>query len=396
MSETIQAPQEQPQVAKLSSFDRLSQDPQFFWGDNQPEKSTTTAPAPSVTEETNKLENTQTNLTIEPNKAEASPAQTKPGEVKTSETKPPGIEQPPTEVKPEEVGFTDTASQSNEDGSWKSLIENLGYSIPEDFTEEKGQEIFVQLKEDEIAQRLEEVKNFKELEVFSALPEKTQGEGKLIYELLKTGQSLNDIMAPYDQVKTWKGMTKEQLIRHSLEGTPGYTEEMINHKMEQIVANSHVDVEYNILMNEVNLFESKINQQRQEQILSWQAQQNQVKEQKRQNEYGAFKAALDKVPMFMDKKLSDENKATILTEYNNGYAQNIFKPEKLVKFMLFDKYGEQGLKYLQDRATESATVEKAKSQHNIPPVTTGGANRVEQTTTYKSGIERLANDPRFA
>lgn len=386
MSETvIEPPKEQPKAETMSGFDRLSQDPAYIFGEHKPEaKAIETTPQVTATEETEKLEQVETTAPVieTEKKPEETQAVEKPIEVATTE----------------DVGFEESATaNSAEEGSWKSLIESLGYNVPENFTEEKGQEIFVNLKEAEIESKLEEVRNYRELEIFSALPEPVQGEAKLVFELLKTGQTLEQINAPIEQIKAWKGMPKEELIRKNLEGIPGYTQEMIDHKMEQIVANNHVDVEHNILMAEINQMEQQINLQKQQQIQTYTAQQNQIREQKRQQEFNSFKAALDKVPTFMDKKLSDENKASIINEYNNGYAQNILRnPEKLAKFMLYDKYGEQGVKYLQSRAIEKATLEKAKSEHNIPPVITAGGNRVETTTTSKNGIDRLGSDPRFA
>lgn len=378
MPEIIEPPQVQSQTEKLSGMDRLSQDPQYIFGEPEIKAEVKTEPV-SITKETEILENPEKAAELtEPVKTETpdpEPAKTEPVE---------------------EVGFEDAPQATQEEGTWRNIIETFGYPIPEDYTEEKGQEIFAELKEAEMLTRLEEVKNYKETEIFSSLPEKVQGEAKLLFELFKTGQTLNEINAPREQIKAWKAMPKEELIRKNLENIPGYTQEMIDHKMEQIVAANHIDVEHQILINEIGRLESQINSDEQERIQIYTAQQNQIKDQRRQQEFNSFKAALDKVPMFMEKKISDENKTTIINEYNNGYAQNILRnPEKLAKFMLYDKYGEQGIKYLQSRAIEKATLEKKQTELNIPPTTQGGANRVEITTQTKNGIDRLSQDPRY-
>ncbi len=384
MPETIDTPASAQPQAALSGLDRLSRDFDEIFPEN---KTVVTEPPPAVsaTEETAKLEGEAT-PPAEPAKAE--PA--KPAE--------PAAATPPVEpVIEEPVGFEEKTQAKEEQEGWKPIIEALGYTLPENFDEEKGFEILTQLKEQEFAEKLQEVKNFREAEIFSDLPEDIRDEAKLTFELFKSGQTLEEINAPIQQIKEWKAMSKEELIRSNLEGIPGYTPEMIDHKMSQIVEAGHVDIEYQILANYVNQKEAELNQARQQQIQIYSNQQAQIKEQKRQQELNSFKAALDKVPVFMDRKLSDENKTSILNDYNNGYVKALTQnPEKLAKFMLYDKYGQQGLEYLQARALEKATVEKAKSQLNIPPATGGVTNMVETATTIKNGMDRLSQDARYA
>lgn len=298
----------------------------------------------------------------------------------------------------ESEGFTENAAVQEENQGWKPIIEAWGYQLPPDYNEENGFEVLTQLKEAEFSTRLEEVKNYREAELFSELPEDVRDEAKLTYELFKSGQTLEQINAPIQQIKEWKSMPKEELIRSNLEGIPGYTPEMIDHKMSQIVEAGHVDIEYKILRNYVDQKETELVQQRQQQIQIYSNQQAQIKEKREQTELNSFKAALDKVPTFMDRKLSAENKNNILNDYASGYVKSLTQnPEKLAKFMLYDRFGQQGLEYLQARALEKATLEKAKSEHNIPINITGAANVIESTTTQvKNGMERLSQDMRYA
>lgn len=388
MSETIEVPQAQPK-AVTSGLDRLSRDFDEIFPENTPSTKEPT-PVATATEETAKLEG----ATIETPVATIPETTVKTEVEKPAETIPATI--PETTLEKEVIGFEEPAVQQEESG-WKPIIEAFGYQIPDDFAEEKGFEVLAQLKDAEFKTRLEEVKNFREAEIFTELPEDVRDEARLTFELFKSGQTLEQINAPIQQIKEWKSMSKEELIRHNLEGITGYTQEMINHRMEQIQEANHVDIEYQILINYVNQKEQELVQQRQQQIQTYSNQLSQVKEQKRQQDFNSFKTALDKVPTFMDRKLSDENKTSIINDYNNGYVNVLTQnPEKLARFMLYDRYGEIGLKYLQDRAIEKATIEKAKTQLNIPPVTGGGANTVEIATQSKNGIDRLASDPRYA
>lgn len=375
MPETLESPQAQPKAA-TSGLDRLSRDPEYLFSEDKPATPAVT-PEPvkteTVAQETAKLE-----------------GETIPEPEKTPETAP--ITQTPAE----EVGFEENTSSQAESEGWKPIIEALGYQIPEDYAEEKGFEVFKQLQQQDFETKLEEVKNYREVELFSDLPENVRDEAKLVYDLFKSGQTLEQINAPIQQIKEWKTLSKEELIRENLKGLPGYTPEVVDHRMNQIIEAGHVDIEYQILINYVNQKENELVQQRQQQIQQNSNYQAQVREQRQQQEFNAFKAALDKVPAFMDRKLSVENKTNVLNDYSNGYVKALTQnPEKLAKFMLYERYGEVGLKYLQDRALEKATVEKAKQEHNIPPVVTGAANAISTATTYKTGIDRLADDERY-
>lgn len=390
MSETTTAtPQEQSQTeTTVSGLDRLSQDPAFLFGGESTVK-TETKPTESVLEETAKLEGEKTE--------EKPVEETKPTEeVKKEET------EKPEEKKEELVGFEDTtpAEEQQADGSWKAYLEANEIPIPEDFTEEKGFELVLQAERQKIAAEYEEKANINKENVFEILPETTRSEAKLVFDLMAQGQTLEDIIAPIQSIRELKALSPEQLIRKNLEGLEGWDAQMVDHEMEKLAANGHIDIEHKKLMLFLNNSEKQINDQRLQQIELYNTQQNQIRESKRQQEINSFKTALDRVPAFMDRKLSDDNKRTILNEFSQGAVEQLTKnPEKLVKFMLWDKYGEQGLKYIQARAQEQATLEKAKSQHNIPSsLNKGGAANIVTTTQgqqHSNGIDRLQNDPLF-
>lgn len=396
MSETTTAtPQEQSKTETTvsSGLDRLSQDPAFLFGDQQPVAKTEEKPKETVLEETAKLEGEKTD------DQQKSTTEEKPVE----EKKPEAEEKPVEEKKPEEEGFIDNtpSSENVADGTWKAYLEANEIPIPEDFTEEKGFEIALQAERQKISAEYEIKANINKENVFDLVPEPTRSEAKLVFDLMAQGNSLDDIMAPIQSIRELKALSPEQLIRKNLEGLEGWTKDMVEHEMEQLTSKGHIDIEHKKLMLFLDNSEKQINSQRQQQIELYNTQQNQIRESKRQQEINSFKTALDRVPMFMDRKLSDDNKRTILNEFSQGAAEQLMKnPEKLVKFMLWDKYGEQGLKYIQARAQEQATLEKAKAQHNIPSsLNKGGAANITTTTTtaqqHASGIDRLQNDPLF-
>jgi hypothetical protein len=390
MSETTATPQEQSKTEVAAGLDRLSQDPNFIFDtDNATEKpveETTTA-----TEETAKLEGEKPETEIvEEKKTEEESFK---DDTKAEEK---------TETATEEDGFKDddTNTIASEQGTWKAYLEANEIPIPEDFSEDKGFEVVLNAEKEKIKAEYEQLAAINKENVFEILPEETRSEAKLIFDLMAQGQTLEQINAPINSINELRALAPEQLIRKNLEGLAIYTPEQIDYQIEKMVADGKVELEHGILMNSLKLMEDNINTQRKEQINQYNARQEQVKEQKRLQELNSFKTALDKKTTFMDKKLTDDNKRTLLNEFSNGATEQLLKnPDDIAEFMLWKKYGKQGLSYLKAKAQEEATLAKMKAQHNIPQDATnkGMANTTttETKNNYASGIDRVANDPAF-
>lgn len=384
MSETKKTPQEQSQTG----LDRLSQDPAFIWGDHQPE-----VKEKSATEETDKLENPDKPAESTPEQiAEiALKAEAKELELPETATKEEVEAAKTAKAAAEDNGFEEETATDKED-TWKSFFESKQIDIPADFTEDKGFEIYEATKEAEKAAAVEEAKAIKETDLFASLPEKTRAEGQLIVDLLKTGRTLEEIYQPFQQIKEWKSIPKEQLIRQKYAAMEGWSPEMVDHRMQQIEADKTMDIEYDIVLATVNQLEKNITTQHKQDIENYNSHQNRVLEQKRTQDLASIKAALDKMPTFMDRKLSEENKQSALRDIGQFDKAT---PQDKAEYMLWKKFGKIELQSIQARATEKATLEKAKTQHNIP-IPAAGGNRTNTATQHKTGMERAENDPQFA
>ena len=399
-TETVTTPQETAKQEFTSGLDRLSND-DLFKGETTNTATTTTEvkggstlpndiPTQNIAEKA-----TETELKDEPSltEQEALKAEAKalnlPETATKEEIEAAKIAKPADEKKDEGFEETEATPLSAEEGTWKAILEERNIPIPEDFTEEKGFDIVLEAEKAKIHEEYKEQLAITAEEILSPYPP----EARLILDLMAAGQTLEEINKPINQINAWKGMSKEELVRENLTGL-GYTEEEVDHKMEGLISGNKLDVEHQILMKEIAQMEKRINTQREQQLNQYKAAQAQLKEQKKAQDFNAFKTALDRMPTFMDRKLADANKQSILTDYNNGAFERLMQnPVEKAEFMLYKKYGKQALKYAQDRAIEQATLEKAKSQHNVPPVTSGNSNNTNVTTnTNKSGIDRLADD----
>ena len=276
-----------------------------------------------------------------------------------------------------------------EEGTWKSYFEQNNIPIPEDFSEDNAIDLVRQHDREAIKAEYEEKLTITAEEILSPYPP----EARLILDLMAAGQTMEEINAPINKINAYKAMSKEELVRENLKGL-GFEADEIDHKMETLLAGDKLDIEYKILMKEVAQLEKRVNAQRQQYLNDYKANQETLKAQKRTQDLNLIKNTMDRMPTFMDRKLSAENKASVINDYNNGAFDRLMQdPKEKIEFMLYKKYGKQVLQSAKGRAIEQATLEKAKNQHNVPLVQNGNANVTDTTNkTGMTGMDRLKED----
>lgn len=396
MSETATSPQEPVKQEFKSGLDRLSNDDLFkdtatLNTDTTEIKGGSTLPnVPIIAEKA-----TETELKDELNLTDIEALKTEAKALGLAETATKAEIDAAKAEKPADVieeGFKEESAVqlSADEGTWKAYLETNNLAVPSDFTEENGLEVVLAAKEAEIAAKYEEKLAITAEEILSPYPP----EARLILDLMASGQTLEQINKPFNDINNWKSMSKEELIRSDLSARDGWTEEMVEHQMEALVAGNKIDIEHKILMTGIDQYEKRITEQQTLQLKQYSQAQANLKEQKKTQDFNAFKTELNKMSTFMDRKLADTNKQSIINDYNNGAFDRLMQnPVEKAEFMLYKKYGKQALEYAQARAIEQATLEKARTQHNVPPVISGNGNNTQITTgEKKKGMDRLADD----
>ncbi len=399
-TETVTTPQETAKQEFTSGLDRLSND-DLFKGETTSTTTTTTEvkggstlpndiPTQNIAEKVKETELKEEPSLTEQEQLKAEAKALNLPETATKEEIEAAKLAKPADDKLEDGFKEEEATQlSADEGTWKAYFEANNIPITENFSEDNAIELFREHERAQIHEEYKEQLAITAEEILSPYPP----EARLILDLMASGQTLEEINKPINQINAYKAMSKEELVRENLKGL-GFEAEEIDHKMETLIAGGKIDIEHQILMKEIGQLEQRINAQREQQLNQYKTAQAQLKEQKKAQDFNAFKTALDRMPTFMDRKLADANKQSIIADYNNGAFERLMQnPVEKAEFMLYKKYGKQALKYAQDRAIEQATLEKAKQQHNVPPVTGGNSNNTQSTTnTNKSGIDRLADD----
>lgn len=284
-----------------------------------------------------------------------------------------------TEWKVDEVVPT---KEEELDGTWKGLIESFELGeIPADYSEEKGFEVVQNL----FNQKLEAVKaeaiNEAKYDRYVDVPEQIRGEAEMVVELMKAGQTLEKINEPFIELAQFKAMSKEELVRHNLMFRYKGDEEVVDNKMQKLIEDGMIDVEYKSAKFDLDNYEQSLNHQRQEQIKNYKNTQQQIQTQKFNQETAKLSHALDGVPEYLGKKLTPEVKAVLKNELASGkYHKMDGTPEEKVDYLLYKRFGKAGIQSFQSRATEKVVLQNKQQQHNVPIVQNGNANRVEPET----------------
>lgn len=288
----------------------------------------------------------------------------------------------------------DEVTKSHEeesDGSWKGIAEafELG-EIPADYSEEKGFEIIQDLFNKKLEAVKAEALVDAKFDRYVDVPDVVRGEAELVVELMKSGQTLQQINEPFMELAQFKAMSKEELVRNTLMFRYANDEEVVDSKMETLIADGKLDIEYKIAKIDLDNYESSLNAQRQEQVQYFQNNQRQIQIQRFNQESAKLNHALDRVPEYLGKKLTPEVKAQLKNELISGKYHSIEgTPEEKVDYFLYRKFGKQGIANFKDRALEKVTLENKQQQHNVPILNTGNVNRTEQNNGKSLAEQRL-------
>jgi hypothetical protein len=316
--------------------------------------------------------NTETPQDIEPVKPEETKPETEAVKEEVKE------EKKEETVTAESVANTDLAltaediagvPQLYEDGTFRALAKELGVELQE--------ESFDAFKEQFVPKtQLEEVKNLTIDNIFSGLKPETVAALKL----MEQGIPEEQVFAPTRQIESYLALDDAALVRADLEATEGWTPELIDHKIESLIADNKIALAAGEIRIGLNQQKNQITQTRTQLLQQYEQQKQNAILQQRQQESAQFTNALNNVSEFMGVPLTKEAKDAILIKYNNGlYENDLNAAQSKVAAILHNEYGAKLAKHIQNKASEAAKLETTKKLLNVPPVSSQTGKRVETT-----------------
>ncbi len=115
--------------------------------------------------------------------------------------------------------------------------------------------------------------------------------------------------------------------------------------------------------------------------------------QVRQKESDEIKNTIISMKEYMGVPITDKVVSHIKQKWDKGEYQEAFTDPKVVaEFLMYNEFGEQGLKALKQREYDRGRYDKARKLHNIPPVQETGAKATTQASVKAEGnFGALAN-----
>lgn len=378
MSEETVNVQEQQREAegapqKIEGFDLLETIPEFATEESNALREEV------ENKKTESVTKTQEEIDAEKEQTEADKALEagKEGEEKTDENQ--------ESTQTEEEGFVskdelEGKTDEGQDGTFKYLAEQLGYEVPADFKEEEGFTAFKALQQAEMAKVKESSFNEGKESVFSTLRPDVRAALELAQNYGEL--TLQEIVQPTIEIDNFLKMSDAELVREELKAAnPKWTDDILDREMEMLSEKDGA-VEHNAAKIRATLEQSKeeIQLEHTAKLTKYQEMAQQAKLQDRQKEVESLKTALDRVPTFLDKKLTDTDKQFLIQKAQAGYLEQLKNdPDRLAKAMLFDQFGEKGLKHYRDRVAQEVRLEHKANLHNVPPTKDGTGNRTVVT-----------------
>jgi hypothetical protein len=297
--------------------------------------------------------------------ADEKPEEVKPEEKPVEEKK----EEKPAETTDEiKVTLEDISEvpQTHKEGTLKYIAQQLGKEIKEESID-SFKEVFISKEEAE-----NKAKITKE-DIFAKLKPETAAA----LELQELGLPEDLILNPTKEIDEYLKLDAAALVRANLAATDGWTQEMIDTEIEDLIANGKLAHEDAKIRIDLNKQKNAILAQRTELVQKFTAQQQEAVSRQKEQEKTQFIETMNKVSTFMGVTIPDEVKKAFITKYNNGvYDKELSSIDTKVNYILKKELEGKITKHIQNKASEQAKKSVTDKLLNIPPVKANGGGKV--------------------
>jgi len=284
-----------------------------------------------------------------------------------------------------------------EDGTWKALMLAEGLEVPADYKEENGFDLYKKAETAKWEAVIEKVKAETQESVFSKLKPDVATALELANAI--PDLTLEQIIAPTLTIDNYLKLGKEELIREDIRlSNPEYTQEMIDVEFQKIQDANQVDLLDSKIRIDLNKEKTNIQNFQQQKIQEYQNRQIQEKSTAEKAKIEQVIKALDRVPSFLDKNLTQTDRQFLANKITSGAVNDLLNnPEKLARAITMLEFHDKGIQSYENRVREKLLVEHKKSLHNTPTTTTtGGANTVVVKKPITNQFDILKEEKAFS
>lgn len=281
-------------------------------------------------------------------------------------------------AEPEEITITlddlDKGSIPADEGTWLKVFQDRGLDIPEGFKEDEGFDLLIAAEEKKWQSKVEEAKSTTLDKVYSEL----QPETAMKLKLMEMGYKEDQIFGATRQIQEYLKMDDSAIVRANLE-TNGYAPEVLDHKMEALVADpTKLKLEADAIRHDLKAAEQNIVKQQETLVQKYEQERQQRVANQKQQEQAKFKETLNTVQKFLDIPVAPEVKDAIYRKYANGaYDNDLNSPQSRVEYIMYKELGHKITKLIQSKAFNEGRETIKKKLSEVPPVTSNSGQRVQ-------------------
>ncbi len=282
------------------------------------------------------------------------------------------------EEEKEEEGFKTEGStlenKEDEEAKWVDIAKEIGFELKEDTYEAFAaeQKTFIEnIKKTAVEDA--KLKSFKD--EIAELP----AESQLLIIGLRQGLTPEQIDAPFKMIREYKALSDADLVAKDLE-LQGFTPDVVANEIEKMTENDKIEVEAKRLRTVLDQSETGLTAKKLQEVKELEASSQNIFKEKLAKESEEIVKHINKFDKFLDSPVSKKNKEYLTNKWNTGAYHELAKdPEKIVKFMLWNEFGEQGVANLKNNLSSKLKEEEVRKGHNVPPViSTGSSTNVDE------------------
>lgn len=299
---------------------------------------------------------------------------------KPEEKKPEEEGEKPKDEKPEEQKpITDedlfkvdesVAVENSDEPTWKSVLVERGYEVPENFSEEKGLEVLLELEEKKANERIEEARSLTVDKLLSTLKPEVAASIKL----MEMGVPQEQILNPTREIDQYLAMSEVEIVRADLE-KQGYPEDLVDAKLEALSTSPEaLKRQADLIKFELTQAKTAILDQRNQLIQQFETKAQEASLMAKEAEKTQFKQALNTVEDFLGKSVPKAAKDKLYEEFSKGRFDKDFNdPKAKVELAMYKLFGKSFASSLKNTAFEQGREKIVKELTNVPPVNTSGS-----------------------
>lgn len=213
-------------------------------------------------------------------------------------------------------------------------------------------------------------------------------------KLMQMGLTEDQVLQPTRDIDSYLALGDAELVRANLSATEGWTEELIDNKIEALTAENKLALDAAEIRIGLNHNKKKIIENRTQTLQKYEADKQSALQHQKQLEQTQIINELNNVSTYMGVSIGKDAVKAIITKYNNGlYDKELNSPAAKRDFILYKELGEKLAKHIQNKASEKAMVDQKKALLNVPPVIAGAGQKVNPEQKQPANQwELLTND----